>query len=200
MSADPRAASSVAPDRARSSGGVDAPPADAAHPFVLEDEPVDLSGTPLEGWLSLGLFWLLGLTVAHQFVTRYVFNDSAGWTEEIARYLLIGTVFVGASVGVLRNNHIQVDFLYRYLPSRVGRVLSLGVDVVRVLFFACLALLMAQMMLRIGGHAMTVVPLPMNVVYAVCELAFLAMTWRSAALAWAHYRRGYSRLQRPDEV
>lgn len=174
-------------------------PADAAHPFVLENEPVDLSGTPPEGWLALGLFWLLGVTVAYQFVTRYVFNDSAGWTEEIARYLLIGTVFIGASVGVMRNNHIQVDFLYRHLPPRVGRVLSLGVDVLRVLFFACLVLLMGQMMWRIGEHAMTVVSLPMNVVYAMCELGFLAMTWRSLAVAWAHYRRGYSRLERPDE-
>jgi TRAP-type transport system small permease protein len=174
-------------------------PADAAHPFVLEDEPVDLSGTPPEGWLALGLFWLLGATVAYQFVTRYVFNDSAGWTEEIARYLLIGTVFIGASVGVMRNNHIQVDFSYRHLPPRVGRVLSLGVDVLRVLFFACLVLLMGQMMWRIGEHAMTVVSLPMNVVYAVCELGFIAMTWRSLQVAWTHYRRGYSRLERPDE-
>lgn len=174
-------------------------PALAAHPFELEDEPVDLSGTPPEGWLALGLFWLLGVTVAYQFVTRYVFNDSAGWTEEIARYLLIGTVFVGASIGVMRNNHIQVDFLYRHLPPRVGRVLSLSVDALRVLFFVCLVVLMGQMMWRIGEHAMTVVSLPMNVVYAVCELGFLAMTWRSLAVAWAHYRLGYSRLERPDE-
>jgi TRAP-type transport system small permease protein len=193
MSAEIRAASG-----ARASD-VERSPADAAHPFVLENEPVDLSGTPPEGWLALGLFWLLSVTVAYQFVTRYVFNDSAGWTEEIARYLLIGTVFIGASVGVMRNNHIQVDFLYRHLPPRAGRVLSLGVDVLRVLFFACLVLLMGQMMWRIGAHTMTVVSLPMNVVYAVCELGFLAMTWRSLAVAWAHYRRGYSRLERPDE-
>jgi TRAP-type C4-dicarboxylate transport system permease small subunit len=192
------------PDETRAASGAGASdgehsPADAAHPFVLEDEPVDLSGTPPEGWLALGLFWLLGVAVAYQFVTRYVFNDSAGWTEEIARYLLIGTVFIGASVGVMRNNHIQVDFLYRHLPPRAGRVLSLGVDVLRVLFFACLVWLMGQMMWRIGAHAMTVVSLPMNVVYALCELGFLAMTWRSLAVAWTHYRRGYSRLERPDE-
>lgn len=193
-----------------SSGAVDAaltPAADAessaasgaAHPFVIVNEAVDLSATPAEGWLSLGLFWLLAATVAYQFVTRYVFNDSAGWTEEIARYLLIATVFVGASVGVLRNNHIQVDFLYRHIPARVGRVLSLGVDLVRIAFFACLVVLMAQMMLRIGDHSMTVVPLPMNIVYGVCELGFLAMTWRSVTVAWAHFRLGYSRLERPDE-
>jgi TRAP-type C4-dicarboxylate transport system permease small subunit len=55
------------------------------------------------------------------------------------------------------------------------------------------------MMWRIGAHVMTVVSLPMNVVYSVCELGFLAMAWRSLTVARAHYRRGYSRLERPDE-
>ena len=50
--------------------------------FNAEDEVVDLSGTITEGWIALALFWLLGLTVFYQFVTRYVMNDSAAWTEE----------------------------------------------------------------------------------------------------------------------
>ena len=70
--------------------------------FHAEDEVVDLSGTIAEGWIALALFWLLGLTVFYQFVTRYVFNDSASWTEEVARYMLIGVVFIGASTMVMR--------------------------------------------------------------------------------------------------
>ena len=62
------------------------------------------------------MFWVLGAVVFTQFFTRYVLNNSASWTEEIARYLLVGTVFVGAAIGVAKNNHIQVDLLYRYLP------------------------------------------------------------------------------------
>jgi TRAP-type C4-dicarboxylate transport system permease small subunit len=84
--------------------------------FHAQDEAVDLSGTPIEAWLALGFFWLLGATVFYQFFTRYVLNDSAAWTEEIARYLLIATVFTGATIGVAKNNHIQVDFFYQFMP------------------------------------------------------------------------------------
>ena len=39
--------------------------------FHAVDEAVDLSGTPVEGWLALVLFWALGATVFTQFFTRY---------------------------------------------------------------------------------------------------------------------------------
>ena len=85
--------------------------------FHVEDEAVDLSGHDRRGLgrpsASSGCS---ALTVFYQFVTRYVLNDSAAWTEEIARYLLIGVVFVGAAIGVAKNNQIQVDFFYRYMP------------------------------------------------------------------------------------
>jgi TRAP-type transport system small permease protein len=144
--------------------------------FHVVDEAVDLSSTPFEGWLALVLFWALGAVVFHQFFTRYVLNDSAAWTEEIARYLLIGTVFVGAAIGVAKNNHIQVDFLYRYLPHGVSKWLSRFV----------------------GNYQMTIIDLPMNIVYGICLLGFVAMTARSVWVAWVHWKRGYSVLERPE--
>ena len=109
--------------------------------FHAQDEAVDLSGTPIEAWVALGIFWLLGITVFYQFFTRYVLNDSASWTEEIARYLLIATVFTGATIGVVKNNHIQVDFFYRYMPQAVARGLATLVDVLRIAFFAAAVVL-----------------------------------------------------------
>ncbi|MEY2686875.1 MAG: hypothetical protein RL375_1073 [Pseudomonadota bacterium] len=166
--------------------------------FHAVDEAVDLSGTIPEAWAALALFWALGATVFYQFVTRYVFNNSAAWTEEIARYLLIGTVFVGAAIGVARNNHIQVDLLYRYLPRGVSRGLSLLVDVTRLAFFGAMSWFTLQMMKKMDSYQMTIVDLPMNIVYGVCLFGFVAMTVRSALVMRVHLQRGYSVLERPE--
>jgi TRAP-type C4-dicarboxylate transport system permease small subunit len=169
--------------------------------FHAQDEVVDLSGTIAEGWAALALFWLLGLTVFYQFVTRYVMNDSAAWTEEVARYMLIGVVFVGAAIGVSKNNQIQVDFFYRYLPGALGRWLSRAVDVLRIGFFAAAVVMTVQMMLKIGNQTrMTIVDLPMNLVYGLCLFGFAAMAWRSLQVARVHWRRGYSVLERPEST
>ncbi|HWI84481.1 TRAP transporter small permease [Ramlibacter sp.] len=169
--------------------------------FHAQDEAVDLSGTPAEGWAALGFFWVLGLIVFYQFFTRYVMNDSAAWTEEIARYFLIATVFVGAAIGVAKNNHIQVDFFYRYLPAGIGRVLASLVDLLRIAFFAVAVVLTIQMMMKLGQNArMTIVDLPMNYVYGVVALGFAAMFLRSLWVARVHLRRGYTVLERVEST
>ena len=166
--------------------------------FHLEDEAIDLSDTITEGWAALGFFWLLALTVFYQFVTRYVMNDSASWTEEIARYLLIAVVFVGATIGVAKNSQIQVDFFYRHMPAAVGLWLSRAVDVMRIAFFAAAVVLTGQMMLKLGSNTrMTIIDAPMNLVYGIVLLGFAAMTFRSIQVARIHWRRGYSVLERP---
>jgi TRAP-type C4-dicarboxylate transport system permease small subunit len=169
--------------------------------FHAEDEAVDLSTTIAEGWISLAIFWLLGLTVFYQFVTRYVMNDSAAWTEEVARYMLIAVVFIGAAVGVAKNNQIQVDFFYRHMPPAMGRWVSRAVDVLRTAFFVAAVIMTVQMMLKIGNNTrMTIVDAPMNIVYGLCLFGFVAMTWRSVQVARVHWKRGYSVLERPEST
>lgn len=168
--------------------------------FHAVDEAVDLSHTLPEAWLALALFWALGLTVFHQFFTRYALNNSASWTEEIARYLLVATVFVGAAIGVAKNNHIQVDLLYRWLPRRMSRALSTSVDLMRLGFCASMTVYTGLMMDRMRGLQMTVVDLPMNLLYGTCLLGFAVMSWRSLQLLRLHWQRGWSVLEQPEGV
>ena len=135
--------------------------------FHATDDEVDLSGTPIEAWVALTFFWMLGVTVFYQFITRYVMNNSASWTEEIARYMLIATVFTGATIGVAKNNHIQVDFFYRFMPDWLSRAMGTLVDVMRIAFFAAATVLTGQMMDKLGSYKMTIIDLPMNIVYGL---------------------------------
>lgn len=166
--------------------------------FHVEDDEVDLSPVTTEAWISLGFFWLLGLTVFTQFFTRYVLNDSAAWTEEIARYMLIATVFVGAAVGVTKNNHIQVDFFYRFMPQPVARGMAMLVDAIRIVFFAATVYLTWMMMQKMDSYKMTIIDLPMNIVYGICLFGFAAMLVRSVQVARVHMARGYTVLERPE--
>jgi TRAP-type C4-dicarboxylate transport system permease small subunit len=165
--------------------------------FHAVDEEVDLSGTPIEAWVALLFFWALALTVFYQFFTRYVLNDSASWTEEIARYLLIATVFTGATIAVAKNNHIQVDFFYRFMPKWLSRGMSLLVDVLRIAFFAVATFLTGQMMQKLGSYKMTIIDLPMNIVYGVVMAGFAAMCLRAIWVMRVHLQRGYTVLERP---
>lgn len=168
--------------------------------FHAQDDDVSFSDTPAEAWVALLFFWALGLTVFYQFFTRYVMNDSAAWTEEIARYLLIATVFTGAAIGVAKNNHIQVDFFYRHLPDWICRSLSVLTDALRCIFLGAATFLTWQMMERLGSYKMTIIDLPMNIVYGICMLGFAAMFLRSLWVAKVHWQRGYSVLERPEST
>jgi TRAP-type C4-dicarboxylate transport system permease small subunit len=160
--------------------------------------PVDLSDYAFEDWLSLGLFWAMCLAVFVQFFTRYVLNDSFAWTEEIASNLNVALVFVGSAMCVRLSRHIQVDFLYRLLPLRVGRLLATGVDIVRVAFFAYGAVLIWRFMDIVADEQMTTIALPKNLAYAFVFIGFVLMFFRSLLVAVANWRRGYSVLERPE--
>ena len=108
-------------------------------------------------------------------------------------------MFTGATIGVVKNNHIQVDFFYKFMPKAMGRIMATAVDLLRIGFFAAATILTLMMMLKLGSNSrMTMVDLPMNWVYGICMLGFAAMALRSVQVALVHQRRGYSVLERPD--
>ena len=170
----------------------------ASGEFDVHDAPIDIGVYRFEDWIAFVFFWALSAVIFLQFFTRYALNDSASWTEEIARYLLICTVFIGAAIGVRKNNHIQVDFLYRILPKPLMRVMSTLVDTARIAFLAYATWLTFQLLMRIGGQQMSVIDLPIGLVYSVVLVGFALMTWRALDVAIANWRRKASVLEKPE--
>lgn len=158
---------------------------------------VSLAGYQPEDWICLAMFWAMALLVFLQFFSRYVLNDSYAWTEELAVYCLIGVVFLGSAMCVRACRHIQVDFLYRYLPKPVGRVLSTLIDILRTAFFGYAVWLTYRYIVLVGDEPMTTLFWNKAYVYWVALAGFAMMFLRSLQVSWRNWRQGYSILENP---
>ncbi|OYU48480.1 MAG: TRAP transporter permease DctQ [Rhizobiales bacterium PAR1] len=168
-----------------------------AKTFDEEIAPVDLSGHGPEDWVTLILFWGMCLCVFLQFFTRYVLNDSYAWTEEVAVYCLVAIVFLGSAMCVRMSRHIHVDFLYRYLPPKGGRLFATFVDIVRIVVFGYLSVLVWRYSDIIHDERMTTINFPKMPLFMAVFVAFVLMTLRSIQVAYRDLRNGYSILERP---
>jgi len=121
-----------------------------------QEERVDLSDLRRDDVLVFAVFWTLFGVVFLQFFARYVLNDSPGWTEEIARYLLIGVTFIGSIMAMRKGTHISVEAIFKYLGPRTRHALLLLVDLTVVLFCIFLAVTAAQLSLRTNQYMVSV--------------------------------------------
>ena len=64
---------------------------------------------------------ILTVSVFLQVLIRFVFKYPLPWTEEVARIAVVYCIFVGATIAVRQNSHLNVDFLLVILPKGVAR-------------------------------------------------------------------------------
>lgn len=161
------------------------------------DESERLDDIQLQDGIVLVVFWTLAVVVFLQFFTRYVLNNSLGWTEEIARYLLIGVTFVGSVMAVRKESHIAVELVYRWLPRRARLALQIGVDLVALAFYAITGWLCVGLAQR-TQQMMGAIDLPKSIVYWAVAACFAGMTVYGVVVLVRHIRTGTSRLVDPE--
>jgi TRAP-type C4-dicarboxylate transport system permease small subunit len=167
--------------------------------IVAEDEEVVIEHH-FEDWLAFAIFWGLALIVFLQFFTRYVLNDSLAWTEEIARYGLMWVTFIGAAMVTRRNSHIAVVLLTELLPTGPARLLRALIDTIVLAFLALLAYFAVLIVERMQFQRMTVIDLPMSLVYGGVALGCFLMLYRQVRHVWRNAREGWRVTQHfPDQ-
>ena len=73
----------------------------------------------------------------------------------------------------------------------------LGVNL-RVAFLAYCIFLTMQLIPKMQNLKMTVIDVPMSVIYSFVAFGFIMMTWRALVLARQNWKQGYSVLERPE--
>jgi len=113
--------------------------------------------------IALGI--MLSLTV-YQVFLRYLFNKPTSWSEEITMFILVWFGFISMAIGVRKDSHISLEFLYDRL-NKTGKFI---LDVGRYVLLLTLSIMMtvyAFPMIAIGNtNSMPATQISRAVLYA----------------------------------
>ena len=77
----------------------------------------------LNRWVVIALMATMAVLVFANVVSRYVFNYSIIWVEELTRYMMVWVGFIGSGLVLRYGAHIAVDAFQDLLPERAAQVL-----------------------------------------------------------------------------
>lgn len=119
---------------------------------------------------------LLGLTavVTLQIIAR-VFFEAFSWTEELSRYLLVWSTFLGASMGFKRGSHVAITFVVNLFSAGPRKWLSILIHALALLFFLVGIVYGIQMIQQQVYQISPAMGLSMRIVYLAIPLGFATM-------------------------
>ena len=111
-------------------------------------------------------FTLLVATTFLGVLSRYVFNFSLAWSDELARYCFVWLVFIGIVVSFVRAEHATVDFLMERYKGRYRVVMFTLIDVLIYVLFVVLTVTGVMLMNLSAGQTTSGLGIPKMLVYA----------------------------------
>ena len=134
---------------------------------------------------SVAIVIMLGLMViitGAQIVCRTWFR-ALSWSDEVTRYLLIWSTFLGATVVYRHNGHISVNLLREAVPPKASRVLRVLVHVVCFVLFVVLEHYSIRYCGKLTKTA-TALPIKMKYIYLCIPISMAIMMVHALLMAF----------------
>ncbi|CAM3409749.1 TRAP transporter small permease [Halomonas lysinitropha] len=149
---------------------------DLAHSLL---RPLRWSERALDAVIAPVVFTAMAALIAVitlQVVSR-VFFTAVGWTEEVARFLLVWITFLGATLAFRRGRHIAVTFVVDALPGRPRRLARIAALLVALGFLAALVAIGWEYMQVQSFQKSASLRISMTWIYLVIPLSAAIMAW-----------------------
>ena len=129
----------------------------------------------LYGFSCIAMMIML-ITIFSQVISRYLFNYTPEWSEELARYLFVYVVFLGSSLIMGESGHLAVEFLpSRYKGTAFGKFLAILSLVCGYLFVLILLVQGAKMTEVMTFQESPGLGISMSYIYAVIPVSAVLM-------------------------
>jgi len=122
-------------------------------------------------WLSIILMSFMLLLTFANVVGRYVFTKSIFFSEELARFLFVWVVFLGAAIIIKDKGHVAVTFLSERLKSRKsGKLLEIFIGICGFIFITIVFIGGITLSRSMNLYKSSALQIPMGYVYYVIPI------------------------------
>jgi TRAP-type C4-dicarboxylate transport system permease small subunit len=120
------------------------------------------------------LFSTMVLLTFAQVLSRFVFNLSLGWSEEISRFIFVWLVYISAAMAAKHRRHIRVEIIDTLFPRAISKWFGVLSDLLWIAFTIFVAIKGYEMVAMVFEHGQLspAVQLPMGFVYSIIPLGF----------------------------
>ena len=133
---------------------------------------------------SVAIVIMLGAMViitGAQIICRTWFT-ALSWSDEVTRYLLIWSTFLGATVVYRHNGHISVTLLQDVVGPRAAKALRVAVHVICFVLFTVLLYYSTLYCMKLKKTA-TAMPIKMKYIYSCIPVSMAIMMIHSLLMA-----------------
>ena len=133
--------------------------------------------------MIVSMFLVMTVIIALNVVTRFVFNFTLSWGEQLARLLLVWTSFAGISWAGMINVHMRVTALSLAFKknSKIFEIIYFLGDIVAVIygFYLSWQIFGVMMLVKNQGQVLSALPLvPKWIMYLAGVLGMAGMSIR----------------------
>ena len=117
---------------------------------------------------------VMTIDVFVQVIFLYIIKASIPWSEELARYCMVYTVFFGVSAGLRVGAHTGVDAFLMVFPRKVRYYIVLLEKIICTLLCAAFFCLSTQLTVQLfqGGQTSPTLFIPMGFAYMAMPIGF----------------------------
>ncbi|MCG8637279.1 MAG: TRAP transporter small permease [Desulfobacterales bacterium] len=136
-----------------------------------------------------------------QILLREFFHYSISWGEELATYLFVWFVFLGASYACRLGAHNRVTFQFKMLPKKISMAIEALSDLIWIgfnIYFIYLSYKFVFVKMNLFWKSQTM-GIPMKYFYMILPFAFALMAARVIQINYMRFVRG-EEIKDPDAI
>ena len=145
----------------------------------------------LNRWIVIAMMAVMVLLVFMNVVSRYIFNHSIIWAEEVSQYLMVWVAFLAAGLALREGRHVAIEILQDRLPSTTRRMTRHFVALLLVVFMGILIVLGFQFAHFAWDQESPVLNIPLGIPYLAVPIGALLLMIHLFFLYRAYIDRRY---------